>query len=71
MCDHKRVLGDNYGMTCQECGEPLAGYGYGGWFGSLLGEVKACIHVFINGACLYCEMSEEQDENQPLHHPLL
>lgn len=56
-CPHHRQQGDNYGITCMDCGEVLAGYGY--WAeGS-----KECIHSFIPSAederyeiCIYCEM---------------
>ncbi len=29
-CSHNHRIGDNYGVTCQDCGEVLAGYGYWG-----------------------------------------
>ena len=35
-CEHHKRIGDNYGVTCQDCKEVLEGYGYGGWFGSNL-----------------------------------
>jgi len=27
-CRHSSIIGDNYGETCQDCGEVLSGYGY-------------------------------------------
>ena len=56
MCEHRRQQGDNYGVTCMDCGETLAGYGY--WAeGS-----KVCKHDWITEAedsdyevCMYCE----------------
>lgn len=59
-CKHKSIIGDNYGDSCGDCGKQLTGYGYGGWFGSLL-TTNECIHVWSpmgeSGieACLYCE----------------
>lgn len=58
-CPHVHIIGDNYGMTCQDCGEAVAGYGYGGWFGSRLKPDQDCIHHFINEICMYCERSED------------
>lgn len=56
-CLHDRKVGDNYGISCQDCGAQLEGYGY--W-----GRHKKCIHRFANiygneqRACMYCEMPE-------------
>jgi hypothetical protein len=56
-CDHNKRIGDNYGVSCQACGEILEGYGYGGWFD--LGS-KKCIHGAwypinaIDEECMYC-----------------
>ena len=53
-CPHNHVIGDNYGETCQDCGEVLAGYGY--WAeGS-----EVCHHDYqpIDDKweqCIYCE----------------
>ncbi|WP_040007227.1 hypothetical protein [Fibrisoma limi] len=29
-CQHRTTQGDNYGITCMDCGEAIAGYGYWG-----------------------------------------
>lgn len=52
-------MGDNYGVYCQECGQVLEGYGYGGRFGRNLKGNEKCIHVWakISSAeeeCMYC-----------------
>lgn len=53
-CKHERRNGDNYGVSCYDCGEQLAGYGYWGSFPN-------CIHVLRKAEdgnyayCLYCE----------------
>jgi len=61
MCNHNRKIGDNYGMSCQDCEEQLSGYGF-------FGRNKTCIHFFIKASpdeqqkiCMYCEMPEEID----------
>jgi hypothetical protein len=59
-CDHKKLIGDNYGMTCQGCGQVLEGYGHGGFFGSNLKGNERCIHNAwypisdVEEECLYC-----------------
>ena len=65
-CKHSRKVGDNYGQTCQDCGEQLEGYGYGGWFGSNLKGDEACIHRWDNSSdfaeeCMYCHRTREQE----------
>jgi hypothetical protein len=42
-CEHNKRLGDNYGVSCQECGVVLEGFGYGGWFGSNLKGHERCL----------------------------
>jgi hypothetical protein len=59
LCAHNKKIGDNYGLSCQECGQVLEGYGWGGWFGSNLKGNERCIHVWypINHSeeeCMYC-----------------
>lgn len=57
-CPHHRQQGDNYGVTCMDCGEALEGYGY--W-----AEGSAtCHHRFMDEGpdsqyetCMYCETS--------------
>lgn len=55
-CQHLRTQGDNYGVTCLDCNEAIAGYGY--W-----GEgAKSCIHLWTciddestEEMCMYCQ----------------
>ena len=60
-CKHERTIGDNYGLTCQDCNEILEGYGYGGWFGNNLIKNRKCKHKFPNDQepCIYCERIKE------------
>jgi hypothetical protein len=44
ICEHNKRLGDNYGISCQSCGEALEGYGYGGFFGTNLKGNERCTH---------------------------
>ncbi len=58
-CQHPKRVGDNYGVTCQDCGATLEGYGYGGFFGRNLKGHKPCLHVWIKSdaqqeECVYC-----------------
>lgn len=52
MCEHQNKVGDNYGLTCLDCGEVLEGYGY--W-----GQADRCRHVWVKSEggceCLYCQ----------------
>jgi hypothetical protein len=62
-CSHRHQIGDNYGITCQDCGQVLAGYGYWGE-GS-----HVCIHQFVDdGAgekvCFYCDRYQNDIEAQ-------
>lgn len=63
MCPHNSQVGDNYGLTCMDCGATLAGYGY--W-----GEgLRECQHHFVNNGegiqvCLYCEREESFVERE-------
>jgi hypothetical protein len=60
-CKHLSRVGDNYGMSCMDCGKQLSGFGYGGWFGMNLTGKTTCIHLWSpmgeGGAaiCVYCE----------------
>ena len=53
-CPHNRKIGDNYGMTCADCGEVLEGYGE---FART--RPKECLHRWepMPGyeVCAYCE----------------
>lgn len=62
MCQHNNKIGDNYGMSCQDCGERLEGYGY--W-----AHEKDCLHRFLpvgdtEEICTYCEMWRRKDNPQ-------
>lgn len=55
-CQHLCRQGDNYGVSCRDCGAALRGYGY--W-----GEGRAnCLHSWITTGeevepvmCIYCQ----------------
>lgn len=61
-CQHKSIIGDNYGESCRDCGKQLRGYGYGGFFGSRLSGDEKCIHLWSSmgeggeEVCVYCEV---------------
>lgn len=62
MCQHNNKIGDNYGMSCQDCGERLEGYGY--W-----GHERSCRHRFLpvgdtEEVCIYCEAWRTKDDPQ-------
>ena len=66
-CEHNNQIGDNYGVTCQDCKEVLEGYGYGGWFGSNLKGNERCIHIWWKISaeeeeCMYCHVIREREE---------
>jgi hypothetical protein len=68
-CEHNKRIGDNYGVTCQDCGEILEGYGNGGWFGSNLKGNEQCKHVWLNmpdrmdyEQCMYCFREREREK---------
>lgn len=55
-CQHNRTQGDNYGITCSDCGDAIAGYGFWGE-GS-----KTCKHTWVKMSeesteeiCMYCQ----------------
>jgi hypothetical protein len=58
-CQHARTIGDNYGLTCQDCGAVLEGYGY--WAAG----TRTCHHRFFTinedeEQCMYCETIQER-----------
>ena len=65
-CEHTKRIGDNYGVSCQDCQAVLEGYGYGGFFGSNLTGREQCLHGAwfpISDAeeeCLYCHTPRER-----------
>lgn len=65
-CPHCCSNGDNYGESCRHCGIQLAGYGYGGWFGSNLTGTEKCLHAFTDWGegqiCRFCERYEPFQE---------
>jgi hypothetical protein len=69
-CQHLSKQGDNYGITCTDCGEALEGYGYGGWFGSNLKGNEQCLHgenawykiSVEQEKCLYCHIAREREK---------
>lgn len=61
-CQHARTRCDNYGQTCQDCGQVLGGYGY-------FGEGRtSCLHHWEPSAnpkrveCLYCHRTLDADK---------
>jgi len=69
-CEHTKRIGDNYGVSCQDCGTVLEGYGNGGWFGSNLKGNEKCLHgqnawYKINDSkeeCMYCHITREREK---------
>ena len=62
MCQHNNKIGDNYGMSCQDCGERIEGYGY--W-----AHKTDCLHRFLpvgdtEEVCIYCEAWRTKDDPQ-------
>ncbi len=57
-CPHNRIMGDNYGKTCMDCGKVLAGYGC--WCEGIK-DSDGCIHEWVfdpevkTEYCIYCE----------------
>jgi DNA-directed RNA polymerase subunit RPC12/RpoP len=54
-CDHSRKIGDNYGVTCQDCGAVLEGFGFWAEGGS-----RCVKHLWLQDGsdgfvCVYCE----------------
>jgi hypothetical protein len=67
-CQHFKHIGDNYGISCQTCGEQLEGYGYGGFFGNNLIGNEHCIHVWLKTSaekeeCNYCHRVRDRVTN--------
>ena len=63
MCQHNVKIGDNYGMSCAECGQVLEGYGC--W-----AEGSAtCNHIWgycpeneKYEQCIYCEFTRLKED---------
>jgi hypothetical protein len=67
ICQHFKRIGDNYGISCQTCGDALEGYGFGGSFGSNHKENEHCIHVWLKTSaeqeeCMYCYRMHEREK---------
>jgi hypothetical protein len=65
LCEHTKRIGDNYGVSCQDCGTVLEGFGYGGFLGSLLKGQRKCVHMWgkisaEEEQCRYCEVIRER-----------
>ena len=60
-CPHNRKIGDNYGMSCQDCGAQLSGYGYPKFWPNGR-PPRICIHEWWDEPhmkyklCTYCEV---------------
>lgn len=73
-CEHLKRVGDNYGVSCEDCGAALEGYGYGGFFGSNLTGHEQCLHVWVKAAaeqedCAYCHRlryAEQEIAQRPI-----
>lgn len=74
-CRHRNTKGDNHGETCADCGDTVAGFGFGGWFGRNLetADRPKCMHLFwlnempdADGlrweTCHFCEHTRPVDE---------
>ena len=66
-CKHLSRVGDNYGESCQDCGQQLSGFGFGGWFGANITGNERCIHSWTPAStdvryCIYCEQWEDGQE---------
>jgi hypothetical protein len=67
-CEHNKRIGDNYGVSCQDCKQVLEGYGYGDWFGSNLKGNEKCIHNAwykindIEEECMYCHAIRKKEK---------
>lgn len=54
-CPHNTKVGDNYGMTCADCGQQLEGYGNWAEGNGI------CIHSWFDNEdgkyeyCMYCQ----------------
>jgi hypothetical protein len=65
LCEHTKRVGDNYGVSCQDCGIVLEGFGYGGWLGSNPTGREQCFHVWWKVSageeeCPYCHATRER-----------
>lgn len=69
-CKHLRIVGDNYGETCLDCGKQIKGYGYGGWFGRNITTPRECIHLWLDcgddtfQVCPFCEETRYKEQEQ-------
>lgn len=63
-CPHNRKVGDNYGLTCMDCGAILEGYG-----NNAETRPKECIHKWMDHGmekeyevCIYCERVRKKEQ---------
>ena len=61
LCKHNKQIGDNYVITCQDCGQVLEGYGY--WAEG----TRTCHHRWYKISedeeqCMYCEAIREREK---------
>lgn len=63
-CGGTSFIGDNYGMSCMNCGKQISGYGY-------YAHAKDCIHSWYgephmkHKTCIYCEMVTQNENYDP------
>jgi hypothetical protein len=62
-CEHNRQIGDNYGITCQDCGVVLEGYGY------YANGSRTCHRKYLpinedEEQCTYCETIQEREKKE-------
>ncbi len=58
-CKHTSKVGDNYGISCMDCGAQLAGYGY-------YGDFPYCLHHWtasVDGEYLVCYYCQREMDN--------
>lgn len=60
-CSHNRIIGDNYGSSCYDCGQQMSGMGN---FGE---HSKVCFHDWVkyggNEICSFCQAERKHFGN--------
>jgi len=54
-CNHPSKIGDNYGVTCMDCGQHLEGYGHYGKGGNPCRHGQTWRNDEGLQVCVYCE----------------